>query len=109
MSQFRTGPAGQDTSRVCEVEMSALEAQLAAALVLMTAHERSGQPAEQRVALARKIGAHLDALAAETRLSDAFRRIAECLGSQWAEQAGAQAAAARGGPLTCLPAAPGLH
>jgi hypothetical protein len=108
MSEHRVGPPGPETSRVCEVEMSALEAQLAAALVLMTAHERSGQPAEQRIALARKIGAHLDALAGEMRLSEAFRRIAECLGSQWAEQAGAQAAARRG-RLTSLPAAPGLH
>ena len=108
MSHSRSGAEGQPSGWVCEVEMSALEAQLAAALVLMTAHERSGQPADQRLALARKIGAHLEALAGEMRLSEAFRRVAECLGAQWVEQAGAQAAA-RAGRLVCLPAAPGLH
>ncbi|MBI5333071.1 MAG: hypothetical protein HZB72_00560 [Burkholderiales bacterium] len=105
MNQSRSAQAA---SGVCEVEMTALEAQLAAALVLMTAHERSGQAAEQRMALARKIGAHLEALAGEMRLSQAFRRIAECLGSQWAEQAGVQAAVQRG-QLAIMPAAPGLH
>ncbi|MFZ5520484.1 MAG: hypothetical protein ACOZD0_04690 [Pseudomonadota bacterium] len=108
MNQFESSPTGQAASRICEVEMTALEAQLAAALVLMTAHERSGQAVEQRLALARKIGTQLQALSAEMRLSPAFRRIVECLGSQWAEEAGMQAAAQRG-RLACMPAAPGMH
>lgn len=84
--------------------MNALEAQLAAALVLMTAHQRSGPCAEQRVALARKVAAQIQALADQPRWSVAFRRVMECLASQWTEQVAAV-------PPTrwVMPAAPGIH
>lgn len=79
---------------VCDVELAPLEALLASTLVLMTAHQRPLAGDTDRAALAQKVVAQLEALATHPLMSDAFQKVAGCLGAQWQARADLDAAAA---------------